>query len=180
MFHWHKENGSWNVEKVIDVESIDIENFPMPLPGLITDLLISMDDKYLYFSNWLHGDLRQYDISDPSNPRLTGQVWCGGLLGKAGEVKGRKLEGGPQMLQLSLDGKRLYVTNSLYSSWDNQFYPDIADKGSYLLKIDCDIENGGMNIDEDFYVDFGSEPSGPARAHEMRYPGGDVTSDIWV
>nr|MBA3388793.1 hypothetical protein [Rubrobacter sp.] len=21
---------------------------------------------------------------------------------------------------------------------------------------------------------------GPARAHEMRYPGGDVTSDIWV
>ncbi len=180
MFHWHKENGSWNVEKVIDVESIDIENFPMPLPGLITDLLISMDDKYLYFSNWLHGDLRQYDISDPSNPRLTGQVWCGGLLGKGGEVRGRKLEGGPQMIQLSLDGKRLYVTNSLYSSWDNQFYPDIADKGSYLLKIDCDTENGGMKIDEDFYVDFGAEPGGAARAHEMRYPGGDVTSDIWV
>lgn len=180
MFHWEKQNGSWNVEKVIDVESIEIENFPMPLPGLITDLLISMDDRYLYFSNWLHGDLRQYDISDPSNPKLTGQVWCGGLLGKAGEVKGRKLEGGPQMLQLSLDGKRLYVTNSLYSSWDNQFYPDIADKGSYLLKVDCDTENGGMKIDEDFYVDFGSEPGGPARAHEMRYPGGDVTSDIWV
>jgi selenium-binding protein 1 len=180
MFHWEKKNGSWNVEKVIDVESIDIENFPMPLPGLITDLLISMDDKYLYFSNWLHGDLRQYDISDPSNPKLTGQVWCGGLLGKGGEVKGHALEGGPQMIQLSLDGKRLYVTNSLYSSWDNQFYPDIADKGSYLLKIDCDTENGGMKIDEDFYVDFGNEPAGAARAHEMRYPGGDVTSDIWV
>jgi methanethiol oxidase len=29
-------------------------------------------------------------------------------------------------------------------------------------------------------VDFGKEPAGPARAHEMRYPGGDVTSDIWV
>ncbi len=180
MFHWHKENGSWNVEKVIDVESIDIENFPIPLPGLITDLLISMDDKYLYFSNWLHGDLRQYDISDPSDPKLTGQVWCGGLLGNAGEIQGRKLEGGPQMLQLSLDGKRLYVTNSLYSSWDNQFYPDIAGKGSYLLKINCDTENGGMKIDENFYVDFGSEPAGAARAHEMRYPGGDVTSDIWV
>ncbi|MGH3088650.1 MAG: selenium-binding family protein [Rubrobacteraceae bacterium] len=181
MFHWHKENGSWNVEKVIDVESIDVENFPMPMPGLITDLLLSMDDKYLYFSNWLHGDLRQYDVSDPANPKLTGQVWCGGLLGKAGEVQGHKLEGGPQMLQLSLDGKRLYVTNSLYSSWDNQFYPGIADKGSYLLKIDCDTDgDGGMKIDENFYVDFGTEPSGPARAHEMRYPGGDVTSDIWV
>jgi hypothetical protein len=26
----------------------------------------------------------------------------------------------PACLQLSLDGKRLYVTNSLYSVWDNQ------------------------------------------------------------
>lgn len=29
------------------------------------------------------------------------------------------------MIQLSLDGKRLYVTTSLYSSWDKQFYPDL-------------------------------------------------------
>ncbi len=29
-------------------------------------------------------------------------------------------------------------------------------------------------------VDFGKEPSGPARAHEMRYPGGDCTFDIWL
>ena len=41
-----------------------------------------MDDRFLYFSNWLHGDLRQYDISDPANPRLTGRLWLGGLLGK--------------------------------------------------------------------------------------------------
>ena len=44
----------------------------VPVPGLITDLLLSMDDRFLYFSNWLHGDLRQYDVSDPANPRLTG------------------------------------------------------------------------------------------------------------
>ncbi len=47
-----------------------------------------------------------------------------------------------------------------------------------MLQIDCDTENGGMKINEDFYVDFGKEPVGPA--HEMRYPGGDVTSDIWI
>jgi methanethiol oxidase len=120
----------------------DVEGWPMPVPGLITDLLVSMDDRFLYFSNWLHGDLRQYDISNPSNPELTGQVWCGGLLEKTQEVAGRRLEGGPQMLQLSLDGKRLYVTNSLYSSWDNQFYPKMAEEGSYLLQIDCDTEQG--------------------------------------
>ncbi|MUG97677.1 hypothetical protein F7734_37360 [Scytonema sp. UIC 10036] len=55
---------------------------------------------------------------------------------------------------------------------------DIA--GSYLLQIDCDTENGGLRINENFYVDFGQEPAGPSRAHEMRYPGGDSTSDIWV
>ena len=29
-------------------------------------------------------------------------------------------------------------------------------------------------------VDFGAEPDGPALAHEIRYPGGDCTSDIYV
>ncbi len=168
------------VEKVIDIPSVEVEGWPIPVPSLITDFLVSMDDKYLYLSNWLHGDIRQYDISDASHPRLTGQVWCGGLLGKSGTTRGHKLGGGPQMLQLSLDGKRLYVTNSLYSTWDNQFYPDIAKAGSYLLQIDCDTQNGGLKINDNFYVDFGKEPAGPARAHEMRYPGGDCTSDIWA
>jgi len=180
VFHWHKANGAWKVEKVIDVPSIEVEGWPFPVPSLITDILLSMDDRFVYFSNWLHGDIRQYDVSDPANPKLTGQVWCGGVLGKSGEVKGHKLNGGPQMLQLSLDGRRLYVTNSLLSAWDNQFYPDIARNGSYLLQIDCDTENGGMKINENFYVDFSKEPAGPARAHEMRYPGGDCTSDIWI
>ena len=139
-----------------------------------------MDDRYLYLSNWLHGDIRQYDISDPSHPRQVGQLWVGGLLGKGGSAQGNKLLGGPQMLQLSLDGKRLYVTNSLYSSWDNQFYPDLPKTGAYLLQVDCDTENGGLKINENFYVDFGKEPGGPALAHEVRYPGGDCTSDIWV
>lgn len=180
IWHWHKPNGHWEVEKVIDIPSVEVEGWPIPVPSLITDILLSMSDRYVYFSNWLHGDIRQYDISDPSNPKLTGQVWCGGLLGKSSPVQGHKLEGGPQMLQLSLDGKRLYVTNSLFSTWDNQFYPDLAKNGSYLLQIDCDTENGGMKINENFYVDFGKEPAGPSRAHEMRYPGGDCTSDIWV
>jgi selenium-binding protein 1 len=137
-----------------------------------------MDDRYLYLSNWLHGDVRQYDISDPAHPQLKGQVWCGGVLGKSNGS--RPLRGGPNMLQLSLDGKRLYVTSSLLSSWDNQFYPEIGQQGSYLLKIDCDSEYGGMRIAPDFFIDFGQEPAGPARAHEIRYPGGDCTSDIWL
>lgn len=180
LWHWHKPKGTWEVANVAAVPPVELEGWPFPVPGLITDLLLSLDDRYLYCACWLHGDIRQYDITDPLHPKLVGQVWCGGLLGKGGAVQGHKLEGGPQMLQLSLDGKRLYVTNSLYSTWDDQFYPGLGKAGSYLMQIDCDTENGGLKINEGFYVDFGKEPNGPSRAHEVRYPGGDCTSDIWI
>jgi len=145
---------------VIAVDGVEQEGWPFPVPGLITDLVVSMDDRFLYFSNWLHGDLRQYDITDPAHPRLTGHLQLGGVLGKPSDA-GRDLNGGPQMLQLSLDGRRLYVTNSLYSTWDDQFYPDLH---SWLLRIHCHPD-GGMQLDRDFFLDLH-----PARAHEVRLP----------
>jgi selenium-binding protein 1 len=180
LFHISKKNGGWQANKVVDMPAIEMDGWPFPVPPLLTDLLISMDDRFLYLANWLHGDVRQYDISNPFQPRLTGQIFTGGVIGKGGSSDGRQLYGGPNMLQLSLDGKRLYVTSSLLSSWDNQFYPDIAKCGSQMVKIDCNIQSGGMKLDEMFLLDFGKEPNGPARAHEMRYPGGDCTSDIWL
>ena len=82
MFHFHRQNGSWAADPVIEVESVELDGWPFPVPGLITDLVLSMDDRFLYFANWLHGDIRQYDVSDPARPKLTGQLWLGGVLGK--------------------------------------------------------------------------------------------------
>jgi methanethiol oxidase len=180
VWHWHKTGDEWRVDKIMQVEPVETKGWPFPVPGLITDLVLSLDDRFLYFSNWLHGDIRQYDVSDPARPRLVGQVWLGGVIGKPPQLQDHEVTGGPQMLQLSLDGRRLYVTNSLYSSWDNQFYPAMAKTGSYLVQIDCDTDTGGLRINEEFFVDFGREPHGPARAHEMHFTGGDCTSDIWV
>uniref|UniRef100_A0A6Q2Y225 Methanethiol oxidase n=1 Tax=Esox lucius TaxID=8010 RepID=A0A6Q2Y225_ESOLU len=179
--------GDWAAEKMCDLH----------IPGLITDILISLDDRFLYFSNWLHGDIRQYDITDRRHPRLTGQVFLGGSIPSDGPVKvledpenqtqppprvikGKRIPGSPQMLQLSLDGKRLYVTTSLYSGWDKQFYPEMIKDGSVMMQIDVDTTSGGLKVNENFLVDFGKEPHGPALAHELRYPGGDCTSDIWL
>ena len=40
-----------------------MEGWVLPeVPPLITDILLSLDDKFLYFSNWLRGDICQYDI----------------------------------------------------------------------------------------------------------------------
>jgi methanethiol oxidase len=175
MFHWYRENSEWRTEQVIAVDGVEHEGWPFPVPGLITDLVLSMDDRFLYFSNWLQGDLRQYDVSNPRKPKLTGQLWLGGVLGRPNDA-GRELNGGPQMLQLSFDGRRLYVTNSLYSTWDNQFYPGLR---SWLLKIDCDPA-GGMEVDRGFFVDFDDRPGGPARAHEVRLQNGDCTTEIFA
>lgn len=173
-----EKDGKWSAKKTVAVEAVKAGD--NSVPGLISDVVLSMDDRYLYFANWLQGDVRQYDVTDPLKPKLTGQLYVGGLLGKGEALAGKKLSGGPQMLQLSLDGKRLYLTNSLFSTWDNQFYPDIAKEGSWLIQLDCDTEKGGIKYNEKFLVDFGKEPEGPVRAHEIRYPGGDCTSDIFA
>jgi selenium-binding protein 1 len=176
IFRWYRSNGAWDSEQVISVENEELEGWPLEggVPGLITDLVLSMDDRSLYFSNWLHGDLRRYDVSDPSSPKLTASLQLGGLLGRPNDA-GRELNGGPQMLQLSLDGRRLYVSNSLYSTWDNQFYPGLR---SWLLRVNCD-PNGGMEIDPDFFLDLHERPGGAARAHEVRLQGGDCTTEIF-
>jgi methanethiol oxidase len=176
ILRFHRSDGGFRAEPVIEVDNVELEGWPLPggVPGVITDVVVSMDDRFRYLSNWLHGDLRQYDVSDPANPKLTGRLWLGGLLGRPTDA-GRELSGGPQMIQLSLDGRRLYVTNSLYSSWDNQFYPGLR---SWLMRVDCSAE-GGMEVDPDFFVDFHDRPDGPARAHEVRLQGGDCTTEIF-
>ncbi|EDV29663.1 uncharacterized protein TRIADDRAFT_19817 [Trichoplax adhaerens] len=198
IFRFYKtEKGDWAAHKAIQVLPKKVEGWVLPeMPGLITDIILSLDDRYLYFSNWLHGDIRQYDITDRANPRLVGQIFLGGSIVKTGPVKviqdseleeqpdplilnNRNIDGAPQMLQLSLDGKRLFVTTSLFSPWDKQFYPNLLKTGSVLLQIDVNTEKGGLTL-SNLCVDFGKEPDGPALAHEVRYPGGDCTSDIWI
>jgi selenium-binding protein 1 len=181
---WHfapvGQSKAWAAEKAIELPAVKNEKFPGGMvPALISDFVISMDDKFMYVSAWLHGEVRQYDISDPLKPKLTGTVNLGGIIRTPGKLKGKELTGGPQMLQLSLDGKRLYVTNSLFSTWDNAFYPSLGKQGSWLMQIDCNTEKGGVTLNEKFLVDFAQEPDGPSRAHEIRYPGGDCTSDIF-
>jgi methanethiol oxidase len=70
VWHWYRKDDEWIIEKIIQTDPINLDGWPMPVPSLITDLLISMDDNFLYFANWFHGDIRQYDIRDPSKPKL--------------------------------------------------------------------------------------------------------------
>nr|XP_016853180.1 PREDICTED: selenium-binding protein 1 [Anolis carolinensis] len=196
--HFFKtEDGCWAAEKVIQIPNKKVSGWIYPeMPGLLKNIVISLDDRFLYSCNWIHGDVRQYDITNPHCPKLVGQVFVGGSLEKGGPVtvledveldcqpdpfviQGKKVQGGPHTLQLSLDGTRLFVTNSSFTPWDKQFYPKLFREGSVMLQLDVDTVKGGLCVNPNFLVDFGHEPFGPARAKEMRYPGGDCTSDIW-
>ncbi|XP_034721620.1 methanethiol oxidase-like [Etheostoma cragini] len=80
------------------------------MPGLITDILISLDDRFLFFSNWLHGDIRQYDITDRRSPRLVGQVFLGGSLVSDGPVQVLEdPENQPQPPPRIIKGRRVSV-----------------------------------------------------------------------
>jgi len=140
------------------------------VPPLVTDIDLSLDDHFLYVSCWGTGEMRQYDVTDPMNPKLADSVHIGGIARKATHPSGRSFAGGPQMVEISRDGKRVYWTNGLYSSWDQQFYPPGVPGA--MVKADVGA-NGGLTLDEGFWVDF---PKGYG-VHQIRLEGGDCSTD---
>lgn len=56
----------------------------------------------------------------------------------------------------------------------------MVETGGYVVQIEVNTDEGGLTLNKNFFVDFGNEPYGPTLPHEMRYPGGDCTSDIWL
>jgi methanethiol oxidase len=180
---WHNENGRWTADKVITIpaEPADASQLPPALqpfgavPPLVTDIDLSVDDRWLYVSCWGTGELKQYDVSDPHNPRETGSVRLGGIARRQPHpaVPDLRLAGAPQMVEISRDGKRVYVTNSLYAAWDEIFYPDGV--GAWAAKFDADVAGGGLSIDPRFFPH--SDDFRGLRVHQVRLQGGDASSD---
>src|ERR1700756_5187272 len=180
---WYHEgtngSGSWKVKKVIDIpaEPADPDQLPPLLKGfkavppLVTDINLSLDDRFLYVSCWGTGELLQYDVSNPFQPVRTGSVKLGGIVRRQphSDRPDVPLNGGPQMVEVSRDGRRVYLTNSLYRSWDEQFYPDGV--RGWMAKLDVD-PSGGLRLDPKLFHEFDS-----MRPHQVRLEGGDSSSD---
>ena len=179
IFTWYrKQDGTFDAKKTITIPPVaaDADDLPPLLKGfgavppLVTDIDLSMDDKYLYVSCWGIGEMHQYDVSDPMKPVLAGKVELGGIVTKTKHTNGKEFGYGPQMVEISRDGKRVYWTNSLYSTWDDQFYP--GERGAAMVVADVG-ENGGLTLNKDFWVEF---PEG-YRSHQIRLEGGDCSTD---
>ena len=114
----------------------------LPENSIPADMRVSYDNRHLYVSLWGGGKVQQYDIANPRSPTLVSEV----AIPK------------PNMMKLTPDSRRLYVTNSLLSSLDGD-----VQFGAWLL----DVGPSGMKIDERFKPDFMNLPSGPGGAHDM-------------
>ena len=185
VWFWHRDGERWEARKVITIPAQPAEASALPpalqpfgaVPPLISDIDLSVDDRWLYVSCWGTGELKQYDVSDPENPKETGSVQLGGIVRETPHPSAPQsgLRGGPQMVEISRDGRRVYFTNSLYASWDEVFYPDGV--GAWMARVDADPERGGMEIDSRFFPN-GDDFRG-LRVHQARLQGGDASSDSY-
>jgi selenium-binding protein 1 len=129
------------------------EGIDLPL-----DMILSYDATTLYVSNWFANTVQQFDISDPFNPTLRSTVAVPH----------------PNMLRLSPDDNRLYVTNSLLTPWDNDAdfgEPRNTDYGIWRFDV---APSGGLephHPDGSAWVSFANvekqTTTGPAGPHMM-------------
>ena len=179
---WYRDGDRWAARKVIDIpaEPADPARLPPMLkrfsaaPPLVTDIALSLDDRYLYVACWGTGEMRRYDVSDPHRPELVGSVRIGGIVDRASHPGAghQPLNGGPQMVEVSRDGRRVYFTNSLYGAIDEQFYPDGIE--GWMVKLDAP-DGGGLSFDREFFLEWPKSH----RPHQIRLEGGDASSDSY-
>jgi len=126
-----QSDGSYEFKKVADTG------------GLPADLRQSPDDRYLFVSCFNENLLQQWDATDPDHLKLVSSVSPG--------VQ-------PNMMHVTGDGKRMYVTNSLLSTLDHA--------SRFWVRL-IHIGPDGMKVDPFFNIDLNKFPTGPARGHDM-------------
>jgi selenium-binding protein 1 len=103
------------------------------------------DDKYLYVSCLGRGEVQAWDITNPGQAPACTTRWQGMVQAN--------------MMHVTYDGQRLYLTNSAISSID--FSP------RYAMRLIYIGPDGRMKLDPIFAIDFSQAPNGPARPHDM-------------
>jgi selenium-binding protein 1 len=132
VWYWEVKDGKLAFTKTLQ----------LPDGSIPADMRISYDDRFLFVSLFGGNAVHQYDISNPWKPTLVSTV----TVPQA------------QMMKLSPDNQRLYISNSLLSNLDG--------KVPYRVRL-INVAASGMSLDPKFDVDFEHFPTGPGRPHDM-------------
>ena len=183
---WHRDGDRWAARKVITIpaEPADPDDLPPALqpfgavPPLITDIDLSVDDRWLYVSCWGTGELKQYDVSDPFTPRETGSVRLGGIVGPpaasrcarpAARRRARRWWRSAATASASTSPTRC-TRHGTRSSTPTAWAPGWRSSTRTLAAA-------GLSADERFFP-HGDEFRG-LRVHQTRLQGGDASSDSY-
>ena len=144
-------DGEFEFEQVLGAE----DGLELPM-----DIVLSYDGASMYVSNWFGNTVQQFDITDPLHPVLRSTVAVPH----------------PNMLRLSPDNGRLYVSNSLLTPWDND--PDFgeprnSDYGIWLFEVGTTGDLTPLHADGTAWVSFADvekqTTTGPAGPHMMLF-----------
>jgi selenium-binding protein 1 len=125
-------DGAFEFQQVLGAD----EGIELPM-----DMVVSYDGTTLYVSNWFADTVQRYDIADPYHPTLQATVAVPH----------------PNMLRLSRDNSRLYVSNSLLTPWDNDANFGEARNGEYGIWLFQTGSEGALTsatADGAAWVDF--------------------------
>jgi len=94
---WWREGGKFHIEKTAKIAPEPASKDQLPpvlqafsaVPPLVTDIDLSMDDRFLYLACWGTGEMRQYDVTDPRKPKLAGSVHIGGIARRTAHPNGK-------------------------------------------------------------------------------------------
>jgi len=135
-------NTVWQWEVVKDGKLAFTRVVKLADGSIPADMRISYDNRFLFVSLFGAGAVQQYDIRDPLHPKLVSSV----AIPQA------------QMMKLTPDNQRLYVSNSLLSNLDG--------KVPYRVRL-VNVGPKGLTLDAKFDVDFEHFATGQARPHDM-------------
>jgi selenium-binding protein 1 len=144
-------DGTFDFEQILDTD----DGLELPM-----DIIVSYDTTSLYVSNWFANTVQHFDITDPFHPELLATVSVPH----------------PNMLRLSHDNNRLYVTNSLLTPWDND--PDFGeprnnDYGIWLFNIGTAGDLTPLHANDTAWVNFTNidkqTTTGPAGPHMILF-----------
>jgi len=124
------------------------------------DMVLAEDDTVLYITNWFANTVQAFDISDPYAPLLIDQVSVPH----------------PSILRVSVDGRRVYVSNELVTTWDSDpgfGGPRNDHYGIWLFHRQDDGTLVSETADGSAWVDFTDvqmkHSRGPAGPHQMSF-----------